>query len=161
MIRSNNHVTIELPPPTSLNTQQNLHSSKEKRLTASGSDWETIRTPSLFTRRSPSLNVPLCVLQQITQTLGSLQIHTRRHLSIDLLRKRERERDRYKNLVMDCSPAGGIESLRLLLNPPFFISSSSSFFSSSLSLFSFLIFSTQIKSHYIKVRLNFMRNHGD
>lgn len=159
MIRSNNHITIELPHPlTSVSLKRERKETNSFRLRLRD-DSNSVFVDSQISILERTALRPKAKTQQ--KNLSSLQIHTRRHLSIDLLRKRERERDRYKNLVMDCSPAGGIESLRLLLNPPFFISSSSSFFSSSLSLFSFLIFSTQIKSHYIKVRLNFMRNHGD
>ena len=64
---------------------------KLRYLTASTSLWETIRTPSLFTSRSPSLNVPLCVLHKNNKS--KFQIHQNIPLLTHTNRESERERE--------------------------------------------------------------------
>ena len=90
-------------------------------LTASTSLWVTIRTPSLFTSRSSTINVPLWVLP-IFHNPNYLKKKKKKFKKKKLYKVEERERESYRNLEKEISSGGGRESLRLGIKPPFFIS---------------------------------------
>jgi hypothetical protein len=86
-------------------------------ITASTSVWETIRTPSLLTSRSPSLKVPLSVLQQTH--MPKFQIYQNPNSDNHIHRKRKRET--HRNFAKATWSVWGRESLRPRPKFPFFM----------------------------------------
>lgn len=83
-------------------------------VTRSSSLCDRIRSPSLLTRRSPSWNVPLCVLQ--TKHKKRCQKNTKKRSMNKIEQGVEMEKDDYKNLPIEAS-GPGTDSLSFGLPP--------------------------------------------